>query len=203
VTIRAAIAGELVWGIDHQASIHYQELRPMPLANYKAHHLPITTDCSGWVTCCYYAAGAPDPNGLGYTGQGYTGTMLDHLPVTSVRDALVGDLVVFGPRPGVHVVALLEDGTANGGNPEVASHGHEAGTSPERMRLEAMRAGFPGQPMTVLRGIPAEVASPVRHWEVRNGAGQLLAVTRHPAIWASRHPRAFRRFTHVYYTKRG
>ena len=37
--------------------------------------LPLTTGCSGFVTICFYEAGAPDPNGLDYSGLGYTGTL--------------------------------------------------------------------------------------------------------------------------------
>jgi len=200
--VRTLITAEASWGIQHTAGIHYRETRPMPLGDYKAHKLPLTTDCSGWVTCCYYAAGAPDPNGLGYTGQGYTGTLLDHLPVIGLADAQAGDLVVFGARPGLHVVMLLEAGKANGANPAVGSHGTEAG--PDRTSLAAERSYFTGHPMTVLRGVPANLPAPAPStWEVRDHAGELLALTHHPVRWAIRHPRSFRRHKQIIYTRRG
>lgn len=194
------IVAQAAWGIKNRSQIHYLEIRPMPLAKYKGHHLPLTTDCSGWVTCCYYAAGLPDPNGLGYTGQGYTGTLIDHLNHVSLADAHAGDLVVFGARPGVHVVILLEDGTANGGDPEVGSHGTEAG--PVQTRLAAESAGFAGMPRTVLRGVPAEVAPARPTWEVRDHAGTLLAITHSPARWGVRHWRSYRKHREITYHRR-
>ncbi len=83
--------------------------------------LPLTTDCSGFVTLCYYLAGAPDPNGLGYSGAGWTGTMLRHLvPTASLRPA---DVVVWGEYPGHHCALVLEPG----GDPLLCSHGRELG----------------------------------------------------------------------------
>lgn len=199
-TSTAAVVAQADWGIRHSPQIHYREVRPMPLAAYKRHQLPLTTDCSGWVTCCYYAAGAPDPNGLGYTGQGYTGTLIDHLPHVSLADAHAGDLVVFGARPGLHVVILLESGTANGGNPAVGSHGTEAG--PDRTTLGAERSYFTGQPMTVLRGLRAELVPARPTWEVRDHQGELLAVTHSPAQWGLRHWRTYRKHREVIYHRR-
>ena len=71
---------------------------------------PITTDCSGFVTLCYLAAGAPDPSGLGYNGQGYTGTLLgnhanQHIPLNQVQP---GDLVVYGGGTGEHTAIVVE-----------------------------------------------------------------------------------------------
>lgn len=94
--------------------------------------LPLTTDCSGFVTLCYYLAGAPDPNGLGYAGQGWTGTLLDHLPPAALPRP--GDIVVFGAYPGRHCALLLEPGD----DPLLASHGQERG--PLAIRLGAEQA---------------------------------------------------------------
>ena len=38
--------------------------------------LPVTADCSAFVTLCYNWAGAPDPNAQSYNHTGYTGTLL-------------------------------------------------------------------------------------------------------------------------------
>ena len=119
-TVREKIVTAARWGIAHEPRIHYGEVRPMPLART----LPLTTDCSGFVTLCYFLAGAPDPNGLGYDGQGWTGTLLRHLdPV--VRSAVrPGDLVVWGAYPGRHVSLVLEP---DGADPLLCSHGQERG----------------------------------------------------------------------------
>ncbi|MHB8469552.1 MAG: Hint domain-containing protein [Gaiellaceae bacterium] len=60
------------WVVEHEGLLvptGNSEMRPIPLART----LPLTTDCSGFVTLCYHLAGAPDPNGRGYDGQGWTG----------------------------------------------------------------------------------------------------------------------------------
>ena len=74
-TVRHQIVTAALWGIANEPQIHYGEIRPIPLART----LPLTTDCSGFVTVCYFLAGAPDPNGLDYSGEGWTGTLLRNL----------------------------------------------------------------------------------------------------------------------------
>ena len=116
-TVRSKIVAAARWGIANEPRIHYGELRPVPFGR----RLPLTTDCSGFVTLCYYLAGAPDPNGLGYSGQGWTGTLLDHQPRT--RRLRAGDVVVWGAYPGRHCAIVLEAGR----DPLLASHGQERG----------------------------------------------------------------------------
>jgi hypothetical protein len=124
-TLRQKIVAAARWGIANEPRIHYGQTRPMPLTR----ELPLTTDCSGFVTLCYYLAGAPDPNGLGYSGAGWTGTLLRHLPRT---DRLVaGDVVVWGEYPGHHCAIVLRGGA----DPLLASHGQERG--PIAIRYEA------------------------------------------------------------------
>jgi cell wall-associated NlpC family hydrolase len=126
-TLRAKIVAAARWGIANEPRIHYGELRPMPLART----LPLTTDCSGFVTLCYFLAGAPDPNGLDYDGQGWTGTLLRNLPeATAVRR---GDIVVFGAYPGRHCALVLEPGE----DPLLCSHGQEHGPLAIRFSDEA------------------------------------------------------------------
>lgn len=78
----------------------------MPLTE----RFPLATDCSGFVTLCYFLGGAPDPNGLGFNGSGYTGTLLSwgkHIPLSSVRP---GDAIVYGPGSGWHTALIVEGG---------------------------------------------------------------------------------------------
>jgi hypothetical protein len=126
-TVRTKIVAAARWGIANEPRIHYGETRPMPLTRA----LPLTTDCSGFVTLCYYLAGAPDPNGLGYSGQGWTGTLLRHLPETANPGA--GDVVVFGAYPGRHCAIVLRMGD----DPLLASHGTERGPVAIRLSAEA------------------------------------------------------------------
>jgi len=55
---------------------------------------PSWADCSSFVTWCYWAAGAPDPNDRGYDGAGYSGTLVQNGRETD--EARVGDIVFYG-----------------------------------------------------------------------------------------------------------
>ena len=145
--LRNRIVDQLKWGIANSPSIHYAQIRPMPLKAWKSHNLPLTTDCSGSVTCAYNAAGADDPNGFGYDGSGYTGTLMSHLPHIHASEAKPADLIVFGDYPGHHVCAILETGS----DPLLFSHGQEAGPFAIRMSTEHQAQG--SGPVTYLRGV--------------------------------------------------
>jgi hypothetical protein len=87
-------------------------------------------DCSGAITCLYKWCGISDPNGLGFSHEGYTGTMLAHLPhYTDGRKARTGALVVFGPGTGEHVAMVIRP-DPKGGDPLLFSHGFELGSGP-------------------------------------------------------------------------
>ena len=124
--IRDRIVEAALAGVANNAKIHYAQTRPMPdVGTVRLPDVPTEADSGGFVTWCYWQAGAPDPNGLKFNGQGYTGTMLQHMrhiPQSAVRP---GDLVVFGPPPGHHVALVVSAGK----NPLLASHGQEAGPS--------------------------------------------------------------------------
>jgi cell wall-associated NlpC family hydrolase len=128
-TLRQKIVAAARWGIANEPWIHYGEARPFPLDR----DLPLTTDCSGFVTLCYFLAGAADPNGLAYSGQGWTGTLLRHLqPVDRGR---AGDVVVWGAYPGHHCAIVL----AAGDDPLLCSHGQERGPVAIRFSEECRR----------------------------------------------------------------
>lgn len=127
---RAAIVAWAKWGVAHEPQIHYREVRPIPI---KA-KLPLVTDCSGFATLCYHMAGAPDPNGFGYDGAGWTGTLLKHGRKINAIDCLPGDLIVYGnpATGGHHVVIAIEHGP----NPLCVSHGQERGPQLVRHSVE-------------------------------------------------------------------
>lgn len=112
------------WAIANSAQIHYAETRPMPIT-VKAKTLPLTVDCSGSTTLFAKWAGAPDPNGLGYNGEGFTGTLMNHCRKISRNQVRPGDLAVFGSYPGHHVAVVV--GVKPNGDLELESHGSEAG----------------------------------------------------------------------------
>ena len=104
-------------------------------------------DCSGFATLCYFLAGADDPNGLDYIGQGYTGTLLRHMHHVGRAAAQGGDLVVWGRYPGRHVAVVLEAGE----DPLLCSHGQENGPIEIRFSEES---SYQAPPATWLSSIP-------------------------------------------------
>lgn len=119
MTVREKIVAYAEWAITNNAKVHYVQARPMPKNPRK---LPLAIDCSAFATLAYKDAGAPDPNGAGYDGSGYTGTLLKH--GVKVTTPLPGDLLIYGPFPGQHVVVFME---VWHGAWIVCSHGQEIG----------------------------------------------------------------------------
>lgn len=128
--------------VQYEPKVHYRQVRPMStrsiddvtelLARLKSPG-GVTMDCSESVTLLCRLAGLHDPNGLGYNGTGYTGTLLEHL--THYHDPLranVGGLVVFGPGTGEHVCMVRRTGA----DPLLFSHGQEAGPLLVRYSVE-------------------------------------------------------------------
>jgi cell wall-associated NlpC family hydrolase len=100
---RAAIVAAGFFWHTNRFAIRYSQYRPYQLR--KPPGVPTQWDCSGFVTNCHYAGGAPDPNGRGYDGLGYTGTLIDHgRRVMTVGELEPGDLIFYGrtayDRPG-------------------------------------------------------------------------------------------------------
>jgi len=81
----------------------------------------LTIDCSQAVTLIAHVAGAKDPNGGGFKADGFTGTLLRGSKGITLAQARPGDLCVFGPGTGHHVVMVLQAGP----DPLHFSHGQE------------------------------------------------------------------------------
>lgn len=135
-------------------SVLYAEVRPMQTRSLTMAALrkllklghTITMDCSEAVTLIFRLAGFADPNGLHYSGDGNTGTMLAHLRhFTDWGEAHTGTLIVFGAGTGDHVVMVIKP---NGNNPTVYTHGMHARSAIWTLNEE--RAYHVGQPETLL-----------------------------------------------------
>lgn len=121
--VRERIVEFAHWGVKNTARIHYRQSRPID-GRGRPKKLPLYTDCSGFVTLCYEWAGAEDPNGVNFSGYGYTGTLLRHCRRISKDAARPGDLVIWTPpADGQHVSIVVE------GGPDLllASHGSDRG----------------------------------------------------------------------------
>jgi hypothetical protein len=133
--VRAKIVTWARWGVANEPRIHYSMggQRDDWLA-HSAGTLPLTTDCSGFVTACYRWAGAPDPSGLGYRYVGYTGTLLDHGTTIPLYQAKPADVVIWGSFPGHHTALIVD--VKNASDPLLVSHGFEGGPNLERLSAE-------------------------------------------------------------------
>lgn len=110
---------------NHRAAIHYT-MGPLRMQGVRQHihppDYPVWEDCSSMDTWINYVAGAVDPNGFGYNGLGFTGTMIRHGVEVSIGEAKVADLVFYGrARNAISHVAIYV------GNSMVVSHGSEGG----------------------------------------------------------------------------
>lgn len=143
-TARDRFIAELRWGVAHEPQIYYAQNRPIP-THLPDHTLPLTTDCSGFITLCAKWAGAPDPNGRGFNGEGFTGDMLQHCLHIRPENAEPGDLIVYGDGTGQHVTGITE---RRGLDFVVASHGSDRGPI---SLLNSVEARFHAGPMTFLR----------------------------------------------------
>lgn len=134
IKVRRAIAGYCRRCVTHAAGIHYSQHRPMTHLGVTPEH-GFTADCSGHATGCFYwarqATGIPveDPNGLGFDGYGYTGTLLAanrSRLIPAGRVYFIGDLALYGPADATrHVVTCSKGGTSL--TAVWTSHGSETG----------------------------------------------------------------------------
>ena len=108
--VRNEIVGWAKWGVANHAGFTYSEGPQRMSGIGHPGVLPVVCDCSAFVTLCYNWAGAPDPNGQNYDGQGYTGTLLSHGTPISVSQAIPGDVIVYGPGTGWHTALIVEAG---------------------------------------------------------------------------------------------
>jgi hypothetical protein len=88
-------------------------------------HPYIYEDCSSAVTGYFWQCHLPDPNGRGYDGEGFTGTLCQHgVPVAS---PLPGDLIFYGyGYPWKHVAIAVGDDPFKPAT-RCVSHGHQGG----------------------------------------------------------------------------
>jgi hypothetical protein len=122
---RQAIVEWAQWAHANNAHFNYTEgPERMSAIGVWPPKFPIFADCSAFVTWCYWIAGAPDPNGLGYNHEGYTGTLLHGLEIP--RDQVQpGDVVVYGPGTGAHTALIIQGGA----DPLTISHGQQGDPS--------------------------------------------------------------------------
>jgi hypothetical protein len=93
--VRDAIVEAALFWYGQRDRIAYVQSRPFEFGTPP--WVPSKWDCSAFVTACYKAGGAPDPNGRNYDGNGYTGTLMSQgSRVGSIVELKPGDLIFYG-----------------------------------------------------------------------------------------------------------
>lgn len=124
-TIRRKIAKAAHVGFVNRDEVHYTQqagTRWQGITDERRPpEFPTSADCSSFAIWCYWAAGAPDPNGTGYHG-GWSGSLLLKGEEVKIRDAGLGDIAFYGTsRSDIgHVTVYV-------GNGHCVSHGQESG----------------------------------------------------------------------------
>jgi hypothetical protein len=96
---REAGVSALLYWYAHRMVTAYSQYRPFPVLKPPA--ISNRWDCSGCATNGHYVGGFPDPNGLGYSGEGYTGTQIDHgIRVSHLSELKPLDLIFYGSSSG-------------------------------------------------------------------------------------------------------
>jgi hypothetical protein len=137
----------------------------------------IVGDCASTAEATAKDAGCP----LGPLG--YTGTELERMPHITLAEALIGDFIVFGAPPGLHVVWISQ---LNGDNPKVYGHGRPG--FDEQWLQDLWSTTFPGKPITVLSLAPFLPAS--YHYDTFTAGLERNAVMKYDALM--RDPKANR-----------
>jgi hypothetical protein len=127
--VRDAIAQFCADSIDACGVWHYEQYRPMRYLGTPPENTH-NSDCSEHATEAYYWArkqtgvAVPDPNGSGYNGYGYTGTLIDNPKVGAPYK--IGDLAIYGSSTSSteHVCTCYVAGDA--ASSVWCSHGSEA-----------------------------------------------------------------------------
>lgn len=152
---RNDIVNAAKWSVANKAGWHYSE-GPDRMEGIGHPFKPCHSDCSAFVTLMYNWCGAADPNGLGYNGTGYTGTLLGHGQAISLSPVVPGDVIVYGPGTGEHTALIVEAGP----DPLTVSMGQEGdpsyvrvsqdGRQPQRyLRFDTTKIGTaPAAPTT-------------------------------------------------------
>lgn len=125
----------------NKTDIHYSQFRPITCLG-DSPDSEFTADCSGLVIAAYYWADmwcswpVKSPGGYGYTGWGWTGSILSENRTRRVpldRKLFVGDMALYGPSLShtTHVTVCRR----NGGTQDSiwTSHGSERGPVPTRL----------------------------------------------------------------------
>ena len=127
--VRQNIVAWAKWCATNHAKFTYSEGPQRMSGIGNPGKLPVTADCSAFVTLCYNWAGAPDPNAQSYNHTGYTGTLLSHgtkIPLSQVQP---GDVIVYGPGTGWHTALIVDVSGLNAKNPLTISHGQQGDPS--------------------------------------------------------------------------
>lgn len=128
--------------LSRESKVHYAQIRLMRTRTITTYAqlvaaldtaAGVTMDCSESDTLIDRVSGGKDPSNNGFSGTGFTGTILAESPTITKSQLRVGDKVLFGPGDGHHICTVLEPGP----DPLLFSHGQEKGPMAIRLSVEA------------------------------------------------------------------
>lgn len=133
-TIRRKIAKAAHCGYINRDQVHYTQHEGTRMEGITEQRrppdFPRWADCSSFAIWCYWAAGAPDPNGTGYHG-GWSGSLVLKGTEVKIGEAAMGDLAFYGTsRSHINHVTVYV------GNGKCVSHGQETGPMQYNLNYE-------------------------------------------------------------------
>jgi len=140
--------------VANRANWHYLLARPLGqhVTEQQARHGVVWSDCSNGYQIICRLAGAPNPLGQP-NGYGNTSSCWAHLSHIDMKDAQVGDAVIYGPDGSHHIAVVREPGS----DPLLWSNGRES--APEYVRFSTERSWQPS-PETWVRLMPPDPKPP-------------------------------------------
>jgi hypothetical protein len=124
---RNRIVANAIWGYHNRDRIGYEQWRPID-GHGHPFKLPLESDCSGTVEDWYEWGKGPDPSHLGFNGEGYTGTQVEH--GTQTKHPQGADLNFYGWDYRVHGPMHVTIQVSSSDKSDLSvSHGTNAGPS--------------------------------------------------------------------------
>ena len=134
VDVRFQIKDWAIDGVTDEATkqeFTYQEMRPIDFNWVK----PIRIDCSGFCISVYKKAGAHDPSGNNFNGEGNSVSLWQKGKKILQRQLHPGDIITFGVGGTIHAVICLQYGWFTK-DPLCASMGRQG--DPHQVRLSVL-----------------------------------------------------------------
>ncbi len=146
--VRKQIVRQAEIAVRQHVDWEYDETRPLVVAwpGYANAQLPVKADCSWFVKCVFWRAGARDPMNTDYSQGGNSVTLYECGEHIALQDIKPGDVATFGPGGETHAAIIAKSGA----DPLCISDGRPG--APELVSVSALVQSIyddGGEPMPV------------------------------------------------------